>query len=135
MTPILWISPGHDDPPTLTETAKTALKRGWVPIASPANWEGVAASLAMIDRLDPDLDAVLLMPGYVSSHAALQERDRADVRGIEVFRPLVSPECLPDASSRSQCKYYVQGQSAGLCQSDRARCPKGKTCPIRRRCQ
>lgn len=139
--PILLIaSPSPGDQEYLEALRPIAIKRGWVPIVSDAGGRGrCEASIAVIRRLDPDLDALLLLPHYISSHAALQEYSYANARGIECFWPLSSPEALPEAKSRPLCPHYrpihYETDDRDSCDRKKARCPQGKTCPIRRRCR
>ncbi len=97
MSRILWIAaPRPDDLCIIAETIRAARAAGWEPIVSPASLGvPVTGCLELIDRLDPLTDAMLLLPHYISSHAALQEKDRAFVRGIEILLPLATPESIP----------------------------------------
>ena len=138
--PILLIaSPTPQDRAFLADLLPIARQRGWVAVISDAGRGGCEASIAFIHRLDPDLDALLLLPHYISSHAALQEYSYANVRGIECFRPLSSPEALPEAKSRPICPHYrsihYETDDRDSCDCKRPQCPRGKTCPIRRRCR
>lgn len=142
MSRILWIAaPRPDDLCIIAETTRAARAAGWEPIVSPVSLGvPVTGCLELIDRLDPLTDAMLLLPHYISSHAALQEKDRASVRGIEVILPLVTPESIPPPDALRVCPHYILatmgvGVCADICGSVGARCPPEKSCPIRRRCR
>ena len=53
--------------------------------------------------------------------------------------PPATPEAIPPATGRGVCEHYRQvhyeTDSRDTCGSGRARCPAGKTCPIRGRCR
>lgn len=141
MTRILWIAaPRPDDLCIIAETIRAARAAGWEPIVSPVSLGvPVTGGLELIDRLDPLTDAMLLLPHYVSSHAALQEKDRAFVRGIEVILPLVTPESIPPPDAMRVCPHYqaihYETDDRDSCGGAGARCPPGRSCPIRRRCR
>jgi hypothetical protein len=143
MSRILWIAaPRPDDLCIIAETTRAARAAGWEPIVSPISMGGTGEnSIALIDRLDPLSDAMLLLPHFISSHAALQERDRAYVRGIEIILPLVTPESIPPPDVLRVCPHYTSSMEriinryVDICGHAGARCPPGKSCPIRRRCR
>ena len=141
MSRILWIAaPRPDDLCIIAETTRAARAAGWEPIVSPVSLGvPVTGCLALIDRLDPLTDAMLLLPHYISSHAALQEKDRAFVRGIETLLPLATPESIPPPDAMRVCPHYraihYETDDRDSCGGAGARCPPGKTCPIRRRCR
>ena len=142
MSRILWIAaPRPDDLCIIAETIWAARAAGWEPIVSPISLGGtVEGSLELINRLDPLTDAMLLLPHFISSHAALQEKDRASVRGIEIIYPLATPESIPPPDALRVCPHYTRamigvGACADICGHAGARCPPLKTCPIRRRCR
>jgi len=138
---ILWIAaPRPDDLCIIAETTRAARAAGWEPIVSPVSLGvPVTGCLELIDRLDPLTDAMLLLPHFISSHAALQEKGRASVRGIEVILPLVTPESIPPPDAMRVCPHYraihYETDDRDSCGGAGARCPPGKTCPIRRRCR
>jgi len=138
---ILWIAaPRPDDLCIIAETIRAARAAGWEPIISPVSLGGtVEGSLELINRLDPLTDAMLLLPHFISSHAALQEKDRASVRGIEIIYPLATPESIPPPDALRACPHYLREHyatySRDTCGHAGARCPPGKSCPIRRRCR
>ena len=132
--------------------AVAAANAGWMPFTPHLNTahfevtcpdvsheEWLAGDLAILDRLDPATDAMLLLPGWLESAGAMREYQRAVARGIEVIYPVTSPDAIPSATGRGVCEHYRQvhyeTDSRDTCGSGRARCPPGKTCPIRRRCQ
>lgn len=132
--------------------AVAAANAGWMPFTPHLNTahfevdcpnvshEGwLAGDLAILDRLDPAIDAMLLLPDWIESPGAVREYRRAMARGIEVIYPVTSPDAIPPATGRGVCEHYRQvhyeTDSRDTCGSGRARCPQGKTCPIRRRCQ
>ena len=132
--------------------AVAAARKGWMPFTPHLNTahlevdgpnisheEWLAGDLAILDRLDPATDAMLLLPDWIESPGAVREYHRAVARGIEVIYPVTSPDAIPPATGRGVCEHYRQvhyeTDSRDTCGSGRARCPQGKTCPIRRRCQ
>lgn len=132
--------------------AATAWERGWAAFCPHLNtagferlcegmsWEDwIAGDLAILDLLDPGVDAVLMLPGWEKSRGATVERQRAVVRGLEIFDPPVHPGCVPPAGGRGLCPHYRQvhyeSDSRDTCGSPGMQCPDGKTCPIRRRCR
>ena len=132
--------------------AVAAANAGWMPFTPHLNTahfevdcpdvsheEWLAGDLAILDRLDPATDAMLLLPDWIESPGAVREYHRAVARGIEVIYPVTSPDAIPPATGRGVCEHYRQvhyeTDSRDTCGSGRARCPPGKTCPIRRRCQ
>lgn len=132
--------------------AVAAANAGWMPFTPHLNTahfevdcpdvsheEWLAGDLAILDRLDPATDAMLLLPDWIESPGAVREYRRAVARGIEVIYPVTSPDAIPPATGRGVCEHYRQvhyeTDSRDTCGSGRARCPQGKTCPIRRRCQ
>jgi hypothetical protein len=138
------------------ETARTyavrAWEMGWAAITPHLNTAGfehlctgvehgdwLAGDLAILDRLDPATDAMLLLPGWLESAGAMREYHRAVARGIDVIYPVTSPDAIPPATGRGVCEHYRQvhyeTDSRDTCGSGRARCPQGKTCPIRGRCR
>jgi len=161
MRPILYISgpysPGYgrsteDNIETARAYAVRAWEMGWAAITPHLNTAGfehlctgvghddwLAGDLAILDRLDPATDAMLLLPGWLESAGAMREYQRAVARGIEVIYPVTSPDAITPATGRGVCEHYQQvhyeTDSRDTCGSGRARCPLGKTCPIRRRCR
>jgi len=159
--PILYISgpysPGNGR--TIAENiaiarahAEAAWRQGWAAFCPHLNTAGfeitcpeiphsawLAGDLAILDRLDPATDAMLLLPDWIESPGAVREYHRAVARGIEVIYPVTSPDAIPPATGRGVCEHYQQvhyeTDSRDTCGSGRARCPQGKTCPIRRRCR
>ena len=132
--------------------AVAAARKGWMPFTPHLNTahfevdcpnisheEWLAGDLAILDRLDPATDAMLPLPDWIESPGAVREYHRAVARGIEVIYPVTSPDAIPPATGRGVCEHYRQvhyeTDSRDTCGSGRARCPPGKTCPIRRRCQ
>jgi len=141
VSPILYITaPAPDDRCRDGPLGDLARKAGWAPIFSVAQKSGMSASLELVDRLDPHTDALLMLPHWIESHAAMQEYNRAETRGIERIK-VSSIESIPPASARTTCPHYERAfVGIGLCSDlcnllDAARCPIGKTCPIRRRCR
>ena len=159
--PILYISgpysPGYgrsteDNIETARTYAVRAWEMGWAAITPHLNTAGfehlctgvehddwLAGDLAILDRLDPATDAMLLLPGWLESAGAMREYHRAVARGIDVIYPVTSPDAIPPATGRGVCEHYRQvhyeTDSRDTCGSGRARCPQGKTCPIRGRCR
>jgi len=132
--------------------AVAARKRGWMPVAphlNPAHFEEdcpdvdhaewLAGDLAILDLLDPTIDAVLMLPGWTESIGARQEFARAMEREIEIFNSATTPEHIPPAGDRGLCSHYRRihnwSDSRDTCGTPGAKCPAGKTCPIRRRCR
>lgn len=161
MRPILYISgpysPGNgrtvaDNIAIARRYAVAAANAGWMPFTPHLNTAGfevdcpdvsheewLAGDLAILDRLDPATDAMLLLPDWIESPGAVREYHRAVARGIEVIYPVTSPDAIPPATGRGVCEHYRQvhyeTDSRDTCGSGHARCPQGKTCPIRRRCR
>ena len=132
--------------------AVAAARKGWFPFTPHLNTAGfeidcpeisheewLDGDLAILDLLDPAVDAVLMLPDWIESPGAVREYHRAVARGIEVIYPVTSPDAIPPATGRGVCEHYRQvhygTDSRDTCGSGRARCPLGKTCPIRRRCR
>ena len=132
--------------------AEAAWRQGWAAFCPHLNTSGfevtcpeiphsawLAGDLAILDRLDPATDAMLLLPDWIESPGAVREYHRAVARGIEVIYPVTSPDAIPPATGRGVCEHYRQvhyeTDSRDTCGSGRARCPQGKTCPIRGRCR
>ena len=132
--------------------AVAAAKRGWMPFTPHLNSAGfevdcpdvghadwLAGDLALLDLLDPAIDAVLMIPGWTESIGARQEFARANEREMEIFISVISPECIPPAGERGLCPHYrrvhYESDSRDTCGSRGMRCPAGKTCPIRGRCR
>ena len=161
MRPILYISGPYsagngrtvaDNIAVARKYAVAAANAGWMPFTPHLNTAGfevdcpeisheewLAGDLAILDRLDPATDAMLLLPGWLESAGAMREYHRAVARGIEVIYPVTSPDAIPPATGRGVCEHYRQvhyeTDSRDTCGSGRARCPQGKTCPIRGRCR
>ncbi len=132
--------------------AVAAANAGWMPFTphlNTAHFEDSCPNVSHEEWLDGDLTilralshanvAVLLLPGWEGSRGARLERDWAIRLNLEVFDPPTTPEAIPPATGRGVCEHYRQvhyeTDSRDTCGSGRARCPQGKTCPIRRRCQ
>ena len=132
--------------------AVAAANAGWMPFTPHLNTAGfevdcpeisheewIAGDLAILKHLDPATDAMLMLPGWEESRGAVREYHRAVARGIEVIYPVTSPDAIPPAAGRGVCEHYRQvhyeTDSRDTCGSGRARCPQGKTCPIRGRCR
>jgi len=98
---------------------------------SHADW--LDGDLAIIERMDPDRDAMLMLPGWAHSRGALQERAAALRRGIRVFQHLP----LPPEQGAERCAYFRRVHygrcSYDVCASPATSCPPGVSCPIRRR--
>lgn len=96
-----------------------------------ADW--LDGDLAIIERMDPDRDAMMMLPGWTASQGALQERSAALKRGIRVFQHLP----LPPEQGAERCTYFrrmhYERCSYDMCASPATTCPPGVTCPIRRR--
>ena len=141
MSRILWIAaPRPDDISVLGKTIGAARSVGWEPVISPASRGGLSpGTLDLIGRLDPLSDAMLLLPHYLQNALALQEKDVASIRGIEVILPLATPESIPPPDALRICPHYQRvhyvPEDRDSCGHTGARCPPGKTCPIRRRCR
>lgn len=161
MRPILYLSGPYtpangrtvaDNIVVARRYAAAAARKGWMPLTPHLNtahfeedcpeiphsaW--LAGDLAILDRLDPATDAMLLLPDWIESPGAVREYHRAVARGIEVIYPVTSPDAIPPATGRGVCEHYRQvhyeTDSRDTCGSGRARCPQGKTCPIRGRCR
>jgi len=121
MRPILYISGPYTPANGRTtedniETARTyavrAWEMGWAAFTPHLNTAGfehlctgvehdgwLAGDLAILDRLDPARDAVLLLPGWEQSKGARLERDWAIHLNLEVFGPPASPEAIPPAAA------------------------------------
>lgn len=133
--------------------AVAAAKRGWHPLTPHLNTahfeidcpeisndDWIAGDLAILDLLDPAVDAVLMLPGWEESRGATVERQRAIARGLEVFDPPVHPGCIPPADDLRVCPHYRRvhcgsGDDRDTCGSIGKQCPQGRTCPIRGRCR
>ncbi|MFA7121810.1 MAG: DUF1937 family protein [Bacilli bacterium] len=159
--PILYIagpySAGHgrsvtDNIAVARRYAVAAAKAGWMPFTPHLNTAGfeidcpeiphsawLDGDLAILDLLDPAVDAVLMLPGWDKSRGATVERQRALVRGLEIFDPPAHSGCIPPAGGRGLCPHYRQvhyeTDSRDTCGSPGMQCPDEKTCPIRRRCR
>jgi len=94
--------------------AEVAWRRGWAAICphlNTARFEETCPSLChddwldgdltIISRLDPYVDAMLLLPGWMQSTGAMREYQRARSRGMEIIYPVASPECIPSPGDRS----------------------------------
>jgi hypothetical protein len=96
-----------------------------------ADW--MDGDLTFIERMDPDRDAMLMLPYWSQSQGALQEREAALRRGIRVYQHLV----LPPEQADEDCKYFrrtrYERHSYDTCASPATVCPPGVSCPIRRR--
>ena len=161
MRPILYLSgpysPGNGR--TVAENiavarahAVAAARKGWMPFTPHLNtahfeedcpeisnddWiEGDVAILRLLPRARA---AVLMLPGWEQSAGARLERDWAIHLNLEVFDPPATPWDIPPAGERGLCPHYrlvhYESDSRDTCGCPRARCPQGKTCPIRRRCR
>lgn len=96
-----------------------------------ADW--LDGDLTFIERMDPERDAMLMLPSWSQSRGALQERGAALRRRIRVFQHLP----LPPSPVPVDCKYFrrvhYERYSYDMCASPATVCPPGETCPIRRR--
>ena len=118
--------------------AVAAARKGWMPFTPHLNTahfevdcpdvsheEWLAGDLAILDRLDPATDAMLLLPDRIESPGAVREYHRAVARGIEVIYPVTSPDAIPPATGRGVCEHYRQvhyeTDSRDTCGSGRAR--------------
>ena len=94
--------------------AEMAWRRGWAAICphlNTAHFEETCPSLShdgwlngdltIISRLDPYVDAMLLLPGWMQSTGAMREYQRARSRGLEIIYPVDSPECIPSPGNRA----------------------------------
>jgi hypothetical protein len=95
--------------------------------------------LAIIQRMDRDRgDAMLMLPGWKNSPGATIERKLALAKGLEVFDPLTSPECLPQPRVAGNCQYHMKicalGVPGDTCTSLEKGCPEGAWCPLKGRC-
>ena len=132
--------------------AVAAARKGWFPFTphlNTAHFEDFCPNVSHQEWLDGDLTilralshagvAVLLLPGWEQSKGARLERDWAIHLNLEVFDPPATPWDIPPATGREVCEHYRQvhyeTDGRDTCGSGRARCPLGKTCPIRRRCR
>lgn len=132
--------------------AVAAARKGWMPFTphlNTAHFEEDCPEISNDDWIEGDLAilrllprahaAVLMLPGWEQSAGARLERDWAIHLNLEVFDPPVYPGCIPPAGERGLCPHYrlvhYETDSRDTCGSGRARCPQGKTCPIRRRCR
>ena len=119
--PILYISgpysPGNGR--TVAENiavarahAEAAWRQGWAAFCPHLNTAGfeidcpeisheewLDGDLAILDRLDPAVDAVLLLPGWERSKGAQLERDWALHLNLEVFGPPATPWDIPPAAA------------------------------------
>ena len=120
--PILYIagpySAGHgrsvtDNIAVARKYAVAAVKAGWFPFTPHLNTahfevdcpdvaheDWVAGDLAILSRLDPDVDAMLLLSGWTQSKGARLERDWAIHLGLEIIGPVASPEHIPAPGNR-----------------------------------
>ena len=161
MRPILYLSgpysPGNGR--TVAENIAVALahavaaaRKGWFPFTPHLNTAGfeidcpdvpnedwIDGDIAILRLLPRARAAVLLLPGWEQSKGARLERDWAIHLNLEVFDPPATPWDIPPATGRGVCEHYRQVHyemaSRDACGRRRARCPLGKTCPIRRRCR
>ena len=92
--------------------AVAAWKLGWAavcPHLNTAHFEDLCPNLGHTDwldgdltilsRLDPYVDAMLLLPGWEQSKGARLERDWAIHLNLEVFDPPATPEEIPPAAA------------------------------------
>ena len=92
--------------------AEAAWRQGWAAFCPHLNTSGfevtcpgvsheewLAGDLAILNRLDPARDAVLLLPGWEQSKGARLERDWAIHLNLEVFDPPATPEEIPPAAA------------------------------------
>ncbi|MFA7121035.1 MAG: DUF4406 domain-containing protein [Bacilli bacterium] len=120
--PILYISGPYsagngrtveDNIAVARKYAVAAVKAGWFPFTPHLNTahfevdcpdvaheDWVAGDLAILSRLDPDVDAMLLLSGWTQSKGARLERDWAIHLGLEIIGPVASPEHIPAPGNR-----------------------------------
>jgi hypothetical protein len=128
--------------------AVAAARKGWMPLTPHLNTahfeedcpevpnEGwIDGDLAILRLLPRARAAVLMLPGWEQSKGARRERQLALVRGLEVFDPPASPECIPLAVVFFACPFYREGRVGDTCMVNGPECPPGADCPIRRRCR
>jgi len=100
-----------------------------------ADW--LDGDLTFISRLDPERDAMLMLPGWMGSAGSMQERSAAIARRIRIFyaRPLDAVPAVPRIPQ--ECEHYrrvhYESTSCDVCASPVTVCPPGVSCPIRRR--
>lgn len=93
--------------------AERAARRGWMPITPHLNTayfeetcpslyhdDWLDGDLTILSRLDPDVDAMLLLSGWTQSKGARLERDWAIHLGLEIIGPVASPEHIPAPGNR-----------------------------------
>jgi hypothetical protein len=132
--------------------AVKAWEKGWAalcPHLNTAHFEGdcdldhadwLDGDLGFIERLDPERDAMLMLPGWVGSAGSMQERSVAIARRIRVFyaHPLDAVDAVPAAPRIPQdCEHYrrvhYESTSCDVCAAPVTVCPPGVSCPIQRR--
>ena len=121
MRPILYLSGPYsagngrtvaDNIAVARRYAVAAARKGWAAFCPHLNTSGfevtcpeiphsawLAGDLAILDRLDPATDAMLLLPGWEQSKGARLERDWAIHLNLEVFDPPATPEEIPPAAA------------------------------------
>lgn len=95
-----------------------------------ADW--LDGDLTILSRLDPHIDAMLLLPGWTRSKGAQLERDWALHYGLEVIGPVDSPEHIPAPGTRT--RHYCDERRRG-CICDGDLCRRWNQCSIRGRCR
>lgn len=120
MRPILYISGPYtslgektvaDNIATARKFAIAAINKGWFPFTPHLNTMGfeedcpdvphrdwVEGDLAILDCLDPEMSAVLMLPGWEESPGAQLELLHAKRRGMVIFTGIQSPEDVPPAT-------------------------------------
>ena len=146
MNPILYLAgpyPGHREIP-LAEIVgvaefhcAAAQDAGWRPLC-PSLWpeaEAWRSGEEMIRRLDPDYDAMMMLPGWIRDQRAITERRRASVRRIPVYFARDGDEHpVPPVEGHELCPHFrevhYEIRDYEMCTADLRRCPRGAKCPI-----
>ena len=160
--PILYISgpysPGNgrtteENVEVARAHAAAAWRAGWAAFTPHLNTSGfeetcpdlswrdwLDGDLAILDRLDPATDAMLMLPGWQESKGASWEYYRAAALGLEIFEPPTSPDAIVPVGVRAVCPHYRRvhcgsGDDRDTCGSIDKQCPPLKVCPMRERCR
>lgn len=119
MRPILYLAGPYtrieertvaDNIATAREFAIAAVKAGWFPFTPHLNTAGfeeecpdvphrdwVEGDLSILDSLDPETSAVLMLPGWKESPGAWVEYVHAKARGMIIFVDATEPAHIPSA--------------------------------------
>ena len=147
MNPVLYMSgpyPGHREI-SLEEIVGVAefyraqaADAGWLPIC-PSLWpeaEPWRSGEALIQRLDPDYDAMLMLPGWLRDQHAIVDRQRAVARGLKIYAAR-DGHPIPSVEAHQLCPHYrvvhYEISDRDTCDANVSRCPVGANCPLRKK--